>query len=64
VGVGRVWYSDGIPKFQTRVLTYNEALGKQKKESKGGRVFCSGMDQDGNFFIGNKVFDLKNSTEN
>jgi hypothetical protein len=69
--VGQAWewvgygnYSDGIPKFQTRVLTYDEALKKQKKESKGGRVFCSGMDQDGNFFIGNKVFDLKNSTEN
>lgn len=68
--VGHTWewagygnYSDGLPKFQTTFLSEEDSKLKMKKQSKGGRVFCSGMDQDGNFFIGNKIYDLKDSTE-
>jgi len=68
--VGHTWewagygnYSDGLPKFQTTFLSEEDSKLKMKKQSKAGRVFCSGMDQDGNFFIGNKIYDLKDSTE-
>ena len=61
VGYGN--YSTAMPEFQTKVLSFQETLSKIKRETKGGRVFCTGMDENGNFIVGNKVFDLKTGDE-
>lgn len=61
--VGYLNYSTALPKLQNKVLTFQDTLKKIKRETKGGRVFCTGMDENGNFIVGNKVFDLKTGDE-
>ena len=56
-------YSSALPKFQTRVLTLAESVNKMKFETNCGRVYSTGMDQDGNFIIGDKIIDLKTGNE-
>ena len=61
--VGYNNYSSALPKFHTRVLTLAESVAKMKRETNGGRVYSCGMDQDGNYFIGDKIIDTKTGDE-
>ena len=61
--VGYLNYSSALPQFQDKVLSTEQSLKKMKRETNGGRVYHTAMDQDGNFFIGNKLIDLKTGEE-
>lgn len=56
---GYLNYSSALPLFQDKVFTFQQSIARIKKESFGGRVYNTGMDQDGNFIIGQQVIDLK-----
>lgn len=60
---GYMNYSSALPKFQQRVFTFAQSMERIKTETGGGRVYATGMDQDGNFIIGDKVVDLKTGNE-
>jgi len=53
-GFGPGNYSTGLPTNQDRVLTEDESLISQSLPSKGGLVLYTGMNSDGEFFIGRK----------
>lgn len=61
--VGYMNYSSALPKFQDKVLTFQQSLERMKRETNGGRVYHTAMDQDGNFYIGNRLIDLKTGEE-
>jgi hypothetical protein len=56
---GYLNYSSALPLFQDKVFTFQQSIARIKKESFGGRVYNTGMDQDGNFIIGQQIIDLK-----
>lgn len=60
---GYMNYSSALPKFQQKVFSFAQSLQRIKTETSGGRVYATGMDQDGNFIIGDKVVDLKTGNE-
>jgi hypothetical protein len=60
---GYLNYSSALPKFQDKVLSFEESVARIKKQTFGGRVYNTGMDQDGNFLIGDKLIDLKTGEE-
>lgn len=60
---GYMNYSSALPKFQQKVFTFAQSMERIKTETGGGRVYATGMDQDGNFIIGDKVVDLKTGNE-
>lgn len=60
---GYMNYSSALPKFQQKVLSFTDSMKRIKVETEGGRVYSTGMDQDGNFIVGNKVIDLKTGNE-
>ena len=53
-GYGPGNYSTGMPTNQDRVLSDDEVLISQSLPSKGGLVLYTGMNSDGEFFIGKK----------
>ena len=53
-GFGPGNYSTGLPTNQDRVLSEDEVLISQSLPSKGGLVLYTGMNSDGEFFIGRK----------
>jgi hypothetical protein len=60
---GYLNYSSALPKFQDKVFTFAESFERIKVERNGGRVYCTGMDDNGNFIVGNRVIDLKTGDE-
>lgn len=60
---GYLNYSTALPRFQLEVLTLEQSVAKMKQQLYGGRVYSTGMDQDGNYFVGDKVVDLKTGRE-
>jgi hypothetical protein len=60
---GYLNYASALPKFQDKVLSLTESIARIKKQTLGGRVYSTGMDQDGNFLIGDKLIDLKTGEE-
>jgi hypothetical protein len=60
---GYLNYGSALPKFQDKVLSLTESIARIKKQTLGGRVYSTGMDQDGNFLIGDKLIDLKTGEE-
>ena len=60
---GYMNYSSALPKFQQKVFTFAQSIERIKVETGGGRVYCSGTDQDGNYILGDRVIDLKTGLE-
>ena len=60
---GYLNYSSALPKFQDKVFTFEESFERISVERDGGRVYCTGMDDNGNFIVGKKVIDLKTGDE-
>lgn len=60
---GYMNYSSAIPKFQQKVFTFAQSIERIKVETGGGRVYCSGMDHEGNYILGDRVIDLKTGLE-
>ncbi len=53
VGFGPGNYSTGLPSVQNRVLTEDEVLLAQSQKEEGGIAFYSGLNSNGDLFIGN-----------
>jgi hypothetical protein len=53
VGYGPGNYSTGLPSVQNRVLTEQEILISQSQKENGGIAFYSGLNSNGDLFIGN-----------
>jgi len=54
MGFGAGNYSTALPQRQVKVLTKDEQLLSQKKSDSGGVVVYTGMNDSGDFYIGNK----------
>ena len=54
LGFGPGNYSTGLPQVQNRTLTDREDFLAQSQERSCGQVVYTGMNSDGDFFIGNK----------
>jgi hypothetical protein len=62
-GFGPGNYSTGMPTNQDRVLSNDEILISQSLPSHGGLVVYTGMNSNGEFFIGRKKFDATTGEE-
>lgn len=60
---GYLNYDTALPIFQGDPLSKDSALGKILAEQAGGRVYATGMDEEGKFFIGTTVFDLRSGQQ-
>jgi microcystin-dependent protein len=56
LGYGPGNYSTGLPQLQVRTLTEREDFLSQSQETSGGSVIYTGMNSDGDFFIGNTKY--------
>ena len=54
IGFGPGNYSTGLPQVQTKTLTEREEFLVQSQERSCGQVVYTGMNNEGDFFIGNK----------
>jgi hypothetical protein len=62
-GFGPGNYSTGMPTNQEKVLTNDQTLISQALPTKGGLVVYTGMNSNGEFFIGRKKFDATTGEE-
>jgi hypothetical protein len=62
-GFGPGNYSTGMPSNQSRILTGDETLISQALTAHGGLVVYTGMNSNGEFFIGRKKFDALTGQE-
>jgi hypothetical protein len=62
-GFGPGNYSTGMPTNQEKVLSNDQALISQALPTKGGLVVYTGMNSNGEFFIGRKKFDATTGEE-
>lgn len=60
---GYLNYDTAFPTFQGEPLEQEFALGKIIVESNGGKVYATGMNEEGNFYIGTTVFDLRSGEQ-
>lgn len=63
LGYGPGNYSTGLPQVQTITLTERETFLAQSQERSAGVVVYTGMNNDGDFYIGNKKINSANGTE-
>ena len=63
LGYGPGNYSTGLPQVQTTTLTERETFLAQAQERSAGVVVYTGMNNDGDFYIGNKKINSANGTE-
>ena len=56
---GYLNYDTAFPTFQGDPLEQDFALGKIIVEENGGRVYATGMNEEGNYYLGTTVFDLR-----
>jgi len=63
LGYGPGNYSTGLPQKQARVLTREEQFLSQSKQDNGGSVVYTGMNDAGDFYIGNKRVSSIDGTE-
>ena len=56
---GYLNYDTAFPTFQGEPLDQDFALGKILVEDSGGKVYATGMNEEGSFYIGTTVFDLR-----
>ena len=62
-GFGPGNYSTAMPSNQTKVLSDKQVLNSQALPNRGGYVVYSGMNSNGEFFIGRKKFDAASGEE-
>ena len=60
---GYLNYDTAFPIYQGEPLEQDFKLGKIIVEETGGRVYASGMNEEGNFYIGTNVYDLKSGEQ-
>jgi hypothetical protein len=60
---GYLNYDTSFPSFQGEPLDADLALGKIIVEENGGRVYATGMNEEGGFYIGTNVFDLRSGEQ-
>ena len=63
LGYGPGNYSTGLPQVQVRTLTEQESYLAQAQETSGGQVAYTGMDNNGDFFIGNTKYSSSSGTQ-
>ena len=63
LGYGPGNYSTGLPQVQVRTLTEQESYLAQAQETSGGNVAYTGMDNNGDFFIGNTKYSSSSGTQ-
>lgn len=63
LGYGPGNYSTGLPQVQVRTLTEKEAYLAQSQQKSCGTVVYTGMNNDGDFYIGNKKLSSKTGQE-
>ena len=63
VGYGPGNYSTGLPQKQDRILSKEEQFLSQSQNPDGGAVVYTGVNDAGDFYIGNKVINSKDGTE-
>ncbi|MGG6281779.1 hypothetical protein ACQ4M3_09435 [Leptolyngbya sp. AN03gr2] len=56
-------YSTALPKLQTETLTRNQSLRAMQSATFGGRIYATGMNELGEFFIGQSSVNLKTGQE-
>ena len=60
---GYLNYDTAFPTFQGEPLEQDFALGKIIVEETGGRVYATGMNEEGSYYIGTTVFDLRSGEQ-
>lgn len=60
---GYLNYDTAFPTFQGDPLEAEFALGKIIVEESGGRVYATGMNEEGSYYIGTTVFDLRSGEQ-
>ncbi len=60
---GYLNYDTSFPTFQGDPLEQDFALGKIIVEEKGGRIYATGMNEEGNYYLGTTVFDLRSGEQ-
>lgn len=60
---GYLNYDTAFPTFQGDPLEADYALGKIIVEENGGRVYATGMNEEGSYYIGTTVFDLRSGEQ-
>lgn len=60
---GYLNYDTAFPTFQGEPLEQDFALGKIIVEENGGRVYATGMNEEGSYYIGTTVFDLRSGEQ-
>ena len=63
LGYGPGNYSTGLPQIQVKTLTEREDFLAQSQERSGGAVVYTGMNSDGDFFIGNTKYSSTSGTQ-
>ena len=63
IGYGPGNYSTGLPQVQVRTLTDTEDYLAQAQEKSAGQVIYTGMNSDGDFFIGNTKYSAASGTQ-
>ena len=63
LGFGPGNYSTGLPQIQTRSLSDREEFLAQSQETSAGQVSYTGMNSDGDFFIGNTKYSASSGTQ-
>jgi hypothetical protein len=60
---GYLNYDTSLPIYQGDPLERNFALAKVISEAAGGRVYATGMNEEGSYYIGTTVFDLRSGEQ-
>jgi hypothetical protein len=60
---GYLNYDTSFPTFQGEPLEQEFILGKIITEENGGRVYATGMNEEGNYYLGTTVFDLRSGEQ-
>jgi len=64
MGMDRVLnYDTSFPTYQGEPLDQDFALGKIIVEESGGRTYATGMNEEGNYYLGTTVFDLRSGEQ-
>jgi len=60
---GYLNYDTALPQYQGEPLERDFALSKILVEESGGRIYATGMNEEGNFYLGTTVFDLRSGEQ-
>jgi hypothetical protein len=63
LGYGPGNYSTGLPQVQVKTLSEQESYLAQAQETSGGTIAYTGMNNDGDFFIGNTKYSSSSGTQ-